>query len=156
MHMRAAGGVCAVIAGALSGSMYAPARATRSGVDAVSFTVTFGCAAGAATYLLLLVYALLRCAAGRAPLAFHWRRALGPGLLSGALFALGNMAAAYVAAHLSQSVGVALTNCSLLVSSAWSVFYYKEVVDAARVRGWFLAALGTLVGIGMLGLSNPA
>jgi hypothetical protein len=151
---RAAGTACACIAGFLSGTMYVPVQAVPPAVDGLSYTISFGACAAALTYALLLLYALARRARRRPPLRFHLRRTLGPGLLSGLLFSAGNLATSFVAAYLSQSVGVALTNCSLLVSSAWSVFYYKEVVDASHIRAWFAAAVVTLGGIGMLGLSS--
>ena len=56
----------------------------------------------------------------------------------------------YSALWVSQAVGVTLTNCSLLVASAWGIFYYREVRGWRRVLGWAVAAVATLAGMSML------
>jgi len=155
-RVRAAGWLCAMVAGFMSGTMYIPVKDVPDNVDGLSYTITFGIAAGAITFAVLCVYVLWRFATGRPALAFHPRRTLIPGMLCGLLFSTGNIAAVYVADYLSQSVGVALTNCSLLVSSAWGILYYHEVEDARRIRLWFLAAVVTMTGMTLLGFSQKS
>ena len=155
-RFRAAGVVCAIIAGFLSGTMYIPLSMkpdTVGGVayDALAYTVLFGLAGAAVTLLLLAGYVLLLRATGRPAPRFHARATSLPGLCCGTMFSVGNLATVYSAIYLSQSVGVALTNCSLLIASAWSIFYYREIEGRKRTVAWLVAAVITLCGCGMLG-----
>jgi hypothetical protein len=126
--------------------MHVPAQRVPPAVDGLSYvnTISFGACAAALAYALLLLYELARRVRRRPPLRFHLRRCASTSAAQRAPL-LRRQPRHQLRGGLSvaQPVGVALTNCSLLVSSAWSVFYYKEVVDASHIRAWFAAAVVT-------------
>merc|ERR1712054_703734 len=59
--------------------------------------------------------------------ALHLSVALGPGLLTGVFWGMGNFAAMLGSAYLGQSVGYPLTQCCILVNGLWGILYYKEI-----------------------------
>ena len=44
-----------------------------------------------------------------------------------------------------------LASSVMLIASAWSIFYYREIEGRKRTVAWLVAAVITLCGCGMLG-----
>lgn len=70
----------------------------------------------------------------------HTRTVAAPALLCGALWSVGNFSTVYAVQYLGMAVGIPLVQCQLIVSTSWSIWWYREVKIQAKTVSLFLGS----------------
>ena len=78
---------------------------------------------------------------------FHLRQMWIVGALTGSLYSAGNFCSILAVTHLGQGVGYSLTQCAVLVSGLWGIFYFGEIQEGDRIAKWMTSAVVTVAGI---------
>lgn len=87
----------------------------------------------------------------------HVGTCLLPAVLSGALWAVGNVGGVLATLQpLGLTVGYPSTQACLLVSGLWGIFYYREVRGTRAIGAFFCAALVVVGGAALLGVFGQA
>ncbi|KAL3683364.1 hypothetical protein R1sor_001386 [Riccia sorocarpa] len=141
----------AVFVGVSNGSFLIPFKYATKEIHGVEYLVSFGVGALTVSSTILGVYSLLQVYLGKPTPSFHFRAAVGPGLLTGVLWSAGNVCSIITTQYLGMALGWPLVQCQLLVSAMWSVFYYEEV-SGKKAASVLLGSCGlVVVGAMMLG-----
>jgi glucose uptake protein GlcU len=74
--------------------------------------------------------------------------------MSGILWSIGNMASMISVTYLGEGVGYSMTQSAMLVSGLWGIFLFKEITNAAAIRGWLASACLTIAGILLLSYNH--
>jgi glucose uptake protein GlcU len=83
--------------------------------------------------------------------------AMLPCVASGLVWSLGCMGGILATAGLGNSVGFVLVlNLSLLVNSAWSVFYFREIEGQRDLRMFYLGCFTSIISSVLISLSKSA
>ncbi|KNC52982.1 uncharacterized protein AMSG_09158 [Thecamonas trahens ATCC 50062] len=144
------GVVFALVLGVLNGSLMVPLRETPKRASGINYIISFSIGVVSITPLLALGYMAIM----RAPLQLHWRVALGPGLLTGLLWQIGNYCSIYATLYLGLTIGYPLTQLALLVAGLWGWLYYGELPQARHVAHFWLAAIVVLGGAALLAIAG--
>lgn len=72
---------------------------------------------------------------------------IGPGILCGLLYSIGNFGSIIAVSYLGQGVGFSFCQMTLFVSGLWGIFYFKEITDHEYIYKWFLSAFIAVIGI---------
>ncbi|KAL2612270.1 hypothetical protein R1flu_023962 [Riccia fluitans] len=140
-----------VLVGVSNGSFLIPFKYANKETHGVEYLVSFGIGALTVSSLILGVYSLLQIYLGKPAPSFHFRAAMGPGLLTGVLWSAGNVCSIVTTQYLGMALGWPLVQCQLLVSAMWAVFYYEEV-SGRKAATILLGSCGlVVVGAMMLG-----
>eukprot|EP00658_Telonema_sp_P-2_P022909 TRINITY_DN19174_c0_g2_i7.p2 TRINITY_DN19174_c0_g2~~TRINITY_DN19174_c0_g2_i7.p2 ORF type:complete len:189 (+),score=57.25 TRINITY_DN19174_c0_g2_i7:656-1222(+) len=81
------------------------------------------------------------------------KQCLLPGLCSGLIWNLGNVASIFAIARVGYAVAYPIFQCALLVSSLWGVFVFKEIKSKQAISVLFGSGLVLISGAIVLGLS---
>eukprot|EP00472_Partenskyella_glossopodia_P002711 CAMPEP_0197517930 /NCGR_PEP_ID=MMETSP1318-20131121/3015_1 /TAXON_ID=552666 /ORGANISM="Partenskyella glossopodia, Strain RCC365" /LENGTH=338 /DNA_ID=CAMNT_0043067877 /DNA_START=3 /DNA_END=1019 /DNA_ORIENTATION=- len=139
--------------GLLCGSCMVPFRLSpqvpfQNGTHAVVYAVGFGLSLMVINMLVLA----FRAAVSDMP-KLHMETCAIPGMLSGALWNLGNIGNIYACLPpLGLAVGYPLTQCCLLVAGMWGIFLFGEIKGAKALGTFAAGAVVVVVGATLLGI----
>ena len=81
----------------------------------------------------------------REPPKWHVQKTCLPGIVTGALWAIGNFNATYATQYLGNTVGFPLTQTCIVFNGLWGIFFYKEISGKPKI---VMFAVCTLVIVG--------
>mmetsp|Transcript_13181 Transcript_13181/g.37128 ORF Transcript_13181/g.37128 Transcript_13181/m.37128 type:complete len:378 (-) Transcript_13181:359-1492(-) len=150
---RATGLLCAVYVGVANGSFMVPFKKVPNTVKGIEYLPSFGIGAMLVTVGIVTVYfCYIKLALGKEVPSFQWEVAHKPAFLTGILWSLGNFFSIYATQYLGLAVGWPLVQCQLIVSTTWSIVYFKELTDPPSIACFALSSIAVLAGVIMLGL----
>lgn len=132
--------------------------ASKQGFKGASYLISYATGSMIVNVVMWVVYFLytLYQKRGSVPDAmaafpkFHFKILWLPGLLSGCLYSVANLAAILSVTYLGQGVGMSMCQGQLLVSGLWGIFYYGEIKGRTVIIKWFLSAIVAVAGILLL------
>ena len=148
-HHMVRGLLLCVGVGLFNGTMMVPLSQTPEEARGIVYVISFSIGVTLFTPLLVLAWA----AWTRSWPAFHVRVVLGPGLISGVLWSVGNACATYATLILGLAVGFSLVQLALVVSGVWGWLLYNELSSARLVAHFWLSSIIILSGGFLLALS---
>ncbi|PRP78327.1 zinc carboxypeptidase [Planoprotostelium fungivorum] len=141
--------ICAVLLGAMNGSMLVPMRGAPKDI-VITFVISFSIGVLAITPVCALAYFLFR----RQRPVWHVRVALVPGLLTGLIWSIGNGFSIYATTYLGLKLGFPLTQLALVVSGLWGIIVFREVTALASLVWWFVSLLVVGGGVALMVLAT--
>lgn len=132
------GFICCVLVGLLGGSMMVPLRYGPN--LGIVYAISFSTGVMIVTLVLFVAYFIVRSAMARQVVLpeFQLKAALVPGLISGALWSVGNVCATYASlSPLGLTVGFPLTQVSLLIAGLYGIILFREM-SGVRSIGQFI------------------
>ena len=154
------GVVFAVSTGLFGGSVNVPSVMTQvigAPLAGVETLPSFGVGTLVAGLLVPFIYfKVVDREALRETGGLHVRALTLPGLVSGTIWNLGNLASVYANDGLSFAVAQPMMQCALLVSGTLGIFVFKEIRGRARIAAFYSFAVLTLAGAGVLAKTGPS
>lgn len=119
-------------------------------VSAIGYITSFGIGLLMATPAIWAVYSLvIRC--GRPP-DLQVKVAAIPGIVTGLMFAMGNILATWATEYLGDTIGFPITQCALLVTAVWGVLLFKEVTGLVAILILAVACVVIIGGAALLSI----
>ena len=75
------------------------------------------------------------------PPQWHFRAAFIPGVVTGCLWAIGNLCATYATQYLGNTVGFPLTQACIIFNGLWGIFFYREISGRPKIIMFGVCAL---------------
>jgi glucose uptake protein GlcU len=136
------GVIFCVMVGLLGGSQFVP---TKLGPDlGIVYIVSFGIGNMIVTPIVFVGYYLVRSGIERKPVLpqFHFKQVLLPGLLSGALWNIGNYCGTNVVlSFLGLTVGYPLCQIALLVAGLNGILIFREITSVRGIAQFIVSSL---------------
>jgi glucose uptake protein GlcU len=117
------------------GSILAPLHYVPIKKQGLVFLPSFGI--GALLLSPMVFYAYL-VQVDRVP-SLHLSDAAVPGMLSGAIWNVGNLLSIIAIPILTYGVAYPIMQCAILVSGVWGIYVFKEIAECSRIRVFWLS-----------------
>lgn len=88
--------------------------------------------------------------------SMHFRTLIGPGVLAGTVWSLGNIGQIISVTYLGESIGMSIVQSSMIVSGILGIVYFREITGWKPIFCWSLSALVTFIGIIFLSHQHKA
>jgi len=125
---------------------------TGDALAPLAFLPSLACGILVAHPILFLMYWGRSMLAGTWP-QFHFKEVALPALLTGSFWGMGNFGAMFATVYLGQVVGFPLTQCCLIISGSWGIFYFKEIRGMLAIGTFMVASVLLLAGASLDGMS---
>ena len=148
--------LCATYVGVANGSFMTPLKYANKEVTGLEYLFSFGIGSAVATVGLVFLYDFYRKQVKRdfSPLNFHFNACVLPALSTGLLWSAGNACSIVAISRLGVAIGWPLVQCQLVVSTAWGMWYYREVQGRAAILGFSASTFLVLPGVVLLGVCS--
>ena len=134
---------CSVGVGVLGGSQFVPSRFEEK--PGVVYVVGFGFGSAGITSAILVIYYIYYIIRYRVVLPFHPKVAVFP-CITACLWQVGNIMATYVSmSSLGFTIGLPLTQASLVVAGICGLLFFKELRGWKAILQFFVSALVFLI-----------
>jgi len=147
---KAMGGVFCVVVGLLNGSLMVPFKYLADDLPAndppIAYLGSFAVGVLVTTPIFFVFYFYFPIR--KAP-EWHFRSAFIPGVVTGALWGIGNICATYATQYLGDTVGFPLTQTCIIFNGLWGILFYGEIKGKAKI-GMFALCCVIIVGASTL------
>jgi len=147
----------AAMDGILGGSNLIPMKIAPSIDRGLDYVISFAIGATIATILGWIIYFAvsvykkksLRGGYNALP-SFYFDKILFQGVLSGALWSVGNVSQILTVTFLGESIGMSIVQSQMIVSGLLGIILFREIKGMKKILCWVLSAVVTFAGIVLL------
>lgn len=156
-HRWLAGIVCALAVGVFGGSVLAPAAFLPADLAGFGLLPSFGTGAAGAGLVVTALAVGVKQSLG-VDVVLGGTSPVLPGLASGLVWNLGNIASIYAISYAGLNYGIAypILQCALFVSGLIGIFVFQEITRPQAIGVFFGASAVLISGAVLLGIFGPS